>query len=246
MRLIINADDLGRNREVNDAIAGMFADRLISSATLMANAPYLEDALRKIPAASRQTLGVHLNITEFRPLTTHPAWQGLVDGRGCFSLEAFRKKPLTSRLKEAIAAEWTAQIGRARACGLEVSHLDSHHDVHIDLRLFGVLKRLQYRLKLRKIRLAENLSTSQSGSFLKNRVWNWALRYTPPAAITTGGFTSLATFLEVGRQGRLPYSSLEVMVHPGHPHFAEESRWLKELWRETLPFPVKLISYRDL
>lgn len=246
MRLIINADDLGRNPEVNDAIAAMFADGLITSATLMANAPYLEDAIRKIPAAFRRSLGVHLNITEFRPLTEHPGWQGWVDDQGCFSLGAFRNKPLTSRLKEAIAAEWTAQINRVRTYDLEVSHLDSHHDVHTDIRLFGVLKGLQHRLGLRKIRLAENLSTGRSGCFIKNRMWNWALRYCPPAAITTAGFTSLATFLEAVRQGRLPHSSLEVMVHPGAPHFARENRCLREPWRETLAFPVELISYGEL
>lgn len=246
MRLIINADDLGRSREVNDAIAEMMAGRMITSATLMANAPFLEDALDKIPVAWRRTLGVHLNITEFRPLTAHPVWQGWVDDQGCFSLAAFREKPLTPRLKEAIGAEWTAQINRVRAYGLEVSHLDSHHDVHADPRLLGVLKCLQYRLKIRKIRLAENLSAAQTGSFLKNRVWNWALRHCPPLAITTAGFTSFATFLEAARHGPLSYPTLEVMVHPGHPHFSEESRRLKEPWRETLVFPVELISYADL
>jgi chitin disaccharide deacetylase len=246
VRLIINADDLGRSREVNDTIAELFAAGLITSATVMANAPFLEDALRKIPGAFRRSLGVHLNITEFRPLTAHPGWQGWVDEQGCFSLAAFRQRPLTSMLKEAIGAEWTAQINRVRAYGLEVSHLDSHHDVHTDIRLFGVLKRLQYRLRLRKIRLAENLRTSQSGYFLKNKVWNWAVRYCPPAAVTTAGFASFSTFLETARQGRLPYSSLEVMVHPGHPRFSEESGWLKEAWREVLAFPVELISYGDL
>ena len=246
MRLIINADDLGRSREVNDAVAEMFAQGLITSATLMANAPFLEDALDKIPAASRAALGVHLNITEFRPLVAHPGWQGWVDDQGCFSLRAFREKPLTSLVKAAIAAEWRAQIARVRAYGLEVSHLDSHHDVHTDIRLFGVLKRLQYRLKLRKIRLAENPTFGRSGYFLKNRMLNWALRCVPPEALTTAGFTSFATFLEAGRQTQLPFVSLEVMVHPGHPHFAEESRWLKAPWRQNLPFPVELISYCDL
>lgn len=246
MRLIINADDLGRSREVNDAIAEMFDAGLITSATLMANAPFLEDGIRKIPAPRRQALGVHLNITEFRPLTRHPGWQGWVDEQGFFSLSAYREKPFTSQLKEAIGAEWTAQVNRVRAFGLEVSHLDSHHDVHTDIRLFGVLKGLQHRFRLRKIRLAENVSTGQSGYFLKNRLWNRALRCCPPAARTTAGFTSFSIILKTGRKGRLPYSSLEVMVHPGHPRFAEESRWLWEPWRETLAFPVELISYCDL
>ncbi len=246
MRLIINADDLGRSPEINDAIANLFVKGLITSATLMANAPYLEDALRKIPGAFRQALGVHLNITEFRPLTAHPGWQGWVDDQGCFSLQAFQEKPITTRLREAILAEWSAQIVQLRDYGLRVSHLDSHHDVHTDIRLFWVLKRLQYRFRLRKIRLAENLVVGHHPLFLKNRLWNWALCSCPPAAITTAGFAQFATFLNEGRHRRLPYPSLEVMVHPGHPQFSWETRLLTKPWRDTLSFPVQLISYNDL
>ena len=246
LRLIINADDLGRSQAVNDAIADLFVEGSITSATVMANAPYLEDAIRKIPEEFRRTLGVHLNITEFRPLTAHPGWQGWVDDQSCFSLRVFRKKPLTSLLKEAILAEWTAQIKRLRAFGLEISHIDSHHDVHTDLRLFGVLKRLQHITMLHKVRLAENIKIGQARFFLKNRLWNWALRLYPPPATTTTSFTQFATFLEAGRQGQRPYPSLEVMVHPGHPNFFNETKLLQGTWRESLAFPVELISYCDL
>jgi len=246
VRLIINADDLGRSREVNNAIAELFAEGLITSATLMANAPFLEDAIRKVPAFCRRSLGIHLNITEFRPLTAHPAWRGWLDEQGWFSLEAFRTRPLSSGLKAAIYAEWTAQINRVRALGLEISHLDSHHDVHLDLRLFGVLKRVQFQTGLRKVRLAENISVGHPQGWRKNRLWNWALRYFPPIAITTSGFTTFATFLEAARQERLPYASLEVMVHPGHPNFSKEISLLKEPWRQTLSLPLQLISYCDL
>jgi hypothetical protein len=246
VRLIINADDLGRSPEINDAIADLFVKGLITSATLMANAPYLEDAIRKIPIEFRQALGVHLNITEFRPLTEHPGWQGWVDNQGFFTFQALQEKPITSLLKEAILAEWTEQINQVQAYGLAVSHLDSHHDVHTDSRLFLVLKRLQYRFRLRKVRLAENLVVGRHQLFLKNRLWNWALRCCPPGAVTTAGFAQFAIFLQEGRHGRLPYPSLEVMVHPGHPQFPGEIQLLKEPWRETLSFPVELISYNDL
>ena len=116
----------------------------------------------------------------------------------------------------------------------------------MDLRLFGVLKRVQHRSRLRKVRLAENLSVGRHHGLWKNRLWNWALRCFPPTAVTTSGFTTFATFLEAAGQGRLPYASLEVMVHPGHPNFSKESSLLKEPWRQTLSFAVQLISYCDL
>lgn len=246
VRLIINADDLGRSPEVNHAVAELLTRGLITSATLLANAPYVEEAVALIPPSLRGCLGIHLNITEFRPLTETTAWDGWLDQEGGFSLENFRQKPLNSQVKQAIWAEWCAQVTRLRHLGLELSHLDSHHDVHTDPRLLLVVKALQRHTGLRKMRLPETLAAGSGKSYLKNRLWSLVLRHCPPRTITPQAFASFAAFLERGQQGPLPYSTLEVMVHPGHPAFSRETSLLWGSWRETLPFPVKLISYRDL
>src|SRR6185312_1140149 len=62
-----------------------------------------------------------------------------------------------ARRGAAILTEWCAQIGRLRALGVTLSHFDSHHDVHTIADLFPVLKTLQNRYGVRKVRLTRNL-----------------------------------------------------------------------------------------
>uniref|UniRef100_A0A7C5EQP9 ChbG/HpnK family deacetylase n=1 Tax=Desulfobacca acetoxidans TaxID=60893 RepID=A0A7C5EQP9_9BACT len=246
LRLIINADDLGRTPEVNHAIARLLSRGLITSATVIANAPYVEEGVALIPPPFRDRLGIHLNITEFRPLTGEEVWRGWLAEGGCFSLENFRQKPLSPQVKRAIWGEWCAQVARLRSLGLKLSHLDSHHDVHTDPRLLMVLKRLQKHTGLNKMRLPETLPIRPGALLLKNRLWSWVLRYWPPRARSSQAFASFVSFWVRGRQGPLPYHTLEVMVHPGHANYAEETALLESPWRETLPFPVELISYQEL
>jgi hypothetical protein len=81
--VIVNADDLGMSREVNDAIFELMSRGRISSATILANAPATRDAARRAQAFPRCSFGVHLNLTQFEPLTGGP-------GRGCSSTHAGR------------------------------------------------------------------------------------------------------------------------------------------------------------
>ncbi len=245
MRLIINADDLGSNPQVNTAIFDFMAGRLVTSATIMANGPALEQCLAQIPAYPSCSFGIHLNITEFRPLAAHPALKALLDSRGNLSLANYRRARLGPALREAIFWEWSAQVRRLRSAGLEISHLDSHQGVHTDPRLFLVLKRLQRAFGIRKVRIAPNISLNPRIAYRRNRLWNLALRYFY-ATTTTSGFTDLATFLKAPELIRRQHRSVELMVHPGHPEFAAETLALQTPWTEALPFAVRLISYREL
>ncbi len=245
MRLIINADDLGSVPQVNAVIFDFMARRLVTSATILANGPALEECLGQIPAYPSCSFGIHLNITEFRPLTAHPALKALLDSRGHLSLENYRRACLGPALREAIFQEWSAQVRRLGAEGLKISHLDSHQGVHTDPRLLVVLKRLQRAFGIRKVRIAPNISLDPRIAYRRNRLWNLALRYFY-ATTTTSGFTDLATFLKAPEQIRRKHRSLELMVHPGHPGFAAETAALQTPWTEALPFAVQLISYREL
>ena len=245
MRLIINADDLGMSPQVNDGIFGLMARRLITSATILANAPFLEDAARRILQFTWCSFGVHLNLTQFAPLTDPLALHPLLDERGHFSLALFRRARLSSNLRQAVLTEWIAQVNKILSSGIRISHLDSHHDVHTDPRLFLILKRLQWRFGLRKVRLAANLHVETQPFSLRNCLWNKALRvfYTTR---TVDGFTEFATFLKIPPDHLLAYNTLELMVHPGHQDFITETTALKTAWSDTLPFPVHLINYYDL
>lgn len=76
-------------------------------------------------------------------------------------------------------------------------------------------------------------------------MWHLALRYYY-RTITTDGFSSLADFVEVASARVLAHNSVEVMVHPGHADFAEETSLLHTNWRERILLPTELISYDEL
>ena len=68
--LIVNADDFGYCEQRNRGIVKSFQDGIVSSASLLVNS---ESALEAIQLSKKCGihLGIHLNLTEGRPLKTH-------------------------------------------------------------------------------------------------------------------------------------------------------------------------------
>jgi hypothetical protein len=66
---------------------------------------------------------------------------------------------------------------------------------------------------------------------------------------TTDAFGSLEVFHAHARAGPLPFGTFEAMVHPGNEHaarYATEAHLLGTGWLARLPFPVELISWREV
>ena len=247
MRIVINSDDLGISPVVNDAIFDHIARGFVSSATLLANGPAVADAAEQIARFPQASFGVHLNATEFAPITQESGMAPILDPDGCFAGN-IRQARVNSCLKRALTAEWIAQVERIRSLGVRVSHIDSHQHVHTTPRLFSVLKAVQRRCQIRKVRIAKNIySPSQPP---KTRIlpalkagWNCALRRLFYATTTTEGMTDFRTFLEVQPRS---FATIELMAHPGNPGFDEETRLLSSDWKSRLPFPSLIINYEQL
>ena len=139
MRLIINADDLGYNGIVNDSIFRLMSEGMVTSASLIMNAPAAEDAAHRANDYTNCSFGVHLNITEFAPLSSALHLSPILSNGGSFNGKISRTK-ITTRLLLAIFTEWSEQIERAKAVGLRISHIDLHHHVHTIPQLFVVVK----------------------------------------------------------------------------------------------------------
>ena len=124
-KLIVNGDDYGLNEHNSKAIAQAFAEGLISSATMMANGEYFEQAVEL--ARERGfigSIGIHLNLTEGEPLTEDikrcPRF--VTDGR--FNKKYNRTHPLRSDEKSAIEKELSAQVGKISGAGIKITHAD--------------------------------------------------------------------------------------------------------------------------
>lgn len=143
-RLIVNADDLGISLSVNAKIEECINNGLVSSSTLLANAPEFEDGVgiaKKYPSIS---VGVHLNLIEFKPLTNNDIFRryGMTDDNGCFIEGAAFFAEYDGILLQAVFEEWDAQISKVEDAGIIPSHVDSHQHTHTIRALNEVLCRV--------------------------------------------------------------------------------------------------------
>ena len=63
MKLILNADDFGLSPSVNKGIVEAFQQGIISSATMMMNTPYTDEAIELAKKHNLKNIGIHLNLT---------------------------------------------------------------------------------------------------------------------------------------------------------------------------------------
>src|SRR4029077_2298949 len=128
-RLIVNADDFGRSAGVNLGIVRAHREGIVTSTTLMTNAPGTVHAATLAATTPGLAIGVHLVVTYERPLLNPSRIRSLVREDGSF----WRPSELLARSidrREALM-EYRAQFARARELiGREPTHIDTHHWVH--------------------------------------------------------------------------------------------------------------------
>jgi chitin disaccharide deacetylase len=250
LQIIVNADDLGIGTDVNDAVFALMAKGKITSATILANGPALADALLQIPNFPQCSFGVHLNLTQFTAMTadSNPGLKSILNTDGTFRGN-IREVSISRDLRRAIYVEWSAQIETLRSAGVKLSHIDSHHHVHTIPALFTVLKRIQKRFGIRKVRISMNLypagHRAPRSLLLKKALWNLALAYFY-RTITTAGFGSSVVLKDLVNSGRPRCKSIELMTHPGNTVSASEVSALNDGWLNNLNFPFQLVSYDKL
>jgi predicted glycoside hydrolase/deacetylase ChbG (UPF0249 family) len=246
VRVIVNADDLGMSEQVNAAIFGMLSAGRITSATILANGPAVDAAIRELKNYPEASFGVHMNLTEFAPLSGAPGLRPLLDERGRFC-GAMHNPAWSFPLLSAMVEELSAQIGYLRDHGVRISHLDSHHHVHTIPAMFPVLKRLQMRFGIRRVRISWNYYGNgrwPSPALLrKKRVFNAAIARLYRTR-TTEGFADLFAFLDNARARTVACETFEVMVHPGADEREDQAAMSR--WEDEVPYPVTFMSYHDL
>jgi len=214
--VVVNADDLGLNASVNEAIATCFGEGLISSATAMANMSCLAEAAEMAHAGGWVSeVGVHVNLTEGTALTAGMrACARLCDAEGRFLLGPARPGFLSRADRRAVTQEVQAQVRACRDVGLEPMHADSHHHIHTVPQLTGAVARALRAEAITGLRLARNLTAASragaKGAY--KRLLNWRLRRRGFA--TTQYFGDLEEFRAERERGSLATGRVEVMVHP--------------------------------
>ncbi|PSU30951.1 chitin disaccharide deacetylase [Photobacterium lutimaris] len=147
MHVIFNADDFGLTPGVNLGIAQACQAGVVRSTTLMVGMAAEQHALEIASSLPSLAVGLHLRFTAGSPLT---AAADLVGNDGQFlAKERFWQKQ--SFAEQQVADEVTAQIEHFLATGLSLTHVDSHHHVHMHPKLQPVIEEVVdgYQVPLR-------------------------------------------------------------------------------------------------
>ena len=159
IRVIINADDLGKSSEVNEAIGKALDARVISSSTIMANSTSWSEVHKVVDSNPQASFGVHLNLSEGRALTSNPVLRvaGIVDENNVFTKNVRNLPSYSDELLEAIKNEWDAQLDKViNTEGINVSHIDGHHHIHTFYPFRFILIDLLKKYGITKVRNCYN------------------------------------------------------------------------------------------
>jgi hopanoid biosynthesis associated protein HpnK len=155
-RLIVNADDFGLSAAANDGVLLAHRQGIVTSASVMAGASAFETAAAQARATPSLDLGVHLMLTDGRPVADPGTIRSLVTRHGGFHGHALvlTRRLLTGRIHLGeVRAELTAQIERVRAAGLPISHVDGHQHVHVLPGIWPIVRELACRFAIPAVRL---------------------------------------------------------------------------------------------
>ncbi len=128
IELLVRGDDMGHTLDVNQAFIKAHTEGILTSASLMAPAPYFDDAVARCKAHPKLCPGIHVTLmatVPMRPILPPDQVSSLIAPDGFFhrGLQDFLKgKP---RIEE-VEKEVRAQIEKCQATGLKFIYLDWH------------------------------------------------------------------------------------------------------------------------
>lgn len=149
---ILHADDIGMCHGANTAFVSLSRQGMLTCGSVMVPCPWFPEIARIAAEDPALDLGVHLTLTSewsgyrWAPLTRASRASGLVDEEEYFPRTV---AALAERVHpEAAEAEMRAQIDRALAFGIDVTHIDTHMGAALAPPLIDAYCRIgrEYRL----------------------------------------------------------------------------------------------------
>jgi predicted glycoside hydrolase/deacetylase ChbG (UPF0249 family) len=213
-KLVVNADDFGFTRDVNQGIVRAHLDGILTAATLMATGAAFDDAIRLARQHPSLDIGVHLVLVGEPPLPRTVA-------------QLVRAVAL-GRVR--IYEDLRNQIRRILDAGLNPTHLDTHKHTHLLPPVLEAVARLSEEFKIPWVRRPFDFRADYEGVPWSKRAVGSALgvvrkRFTRVLAKhgcrSTDHFTG---FQVTGRYNApqlarlilaLPDGVTEFMCHPG-------------------------------
>lgn len=239
-KVIFNADDFGISPGVNQAIEKAHKQGVLNSTSIMITLKWAGQAIEMAKSMPKLNIGLHGNLTNQQALLSHNEIPLLTDEYGRFKngfvslaiLNLLHPKELKRQAK----AEIEAQIKRLQACGIKLSHIDSHRHIHMIPAVFKAFYELQTQYSIPRMRfINENplrtIAQTKSKEWIKDGAWIKSLILSGCAILdkllygykSDTYFYSIINTCKISRdklqQIKIPhkYNQVEVMLHPGAP-----------------------------
>jgi predicted glycoside hydrolase/deacetylase ChbG (UPF0249 family) len=129
-RIVIHADDVGMCHGANRAFVELSGLGTISAGSVMVPCPWFPEIAALAVADPNLDVGVHLTLNSeqqgyrWGPVSRPTKAAGLTDEHGYFWSTVAQVR--ANAHPDAVEAEWRAQLDRALAAGIDVTHLDAH------------------------------------------------------------------------------------------------------------------------
>jgi chitin disaccharide deacetylase len=270
--LIVNADDLGWAEGVNRGIAEAHRNGIVTSASLLANGAAFASAVELARTTPALGVGVHLNLSDGKPVSPIEKVSSIVTDQGVFAGGAeallLRVARRNLRLQE-VEREWESQIQKVSDAGIHPTHLDGHKHIHMLPGLFEITVRLAKRHGIGAVRVSHEASTLRSalssgethnsGTVMKQGVQARVLKLLARDAralaeragiATTDYFCGIAQTGELTIEGmkhlllNLPEGTTEVMCHPGY--MDEELEKSATRLQDSRPVEVEILTHVEV
>ena len=234
-KLVVNVDDLALHPSVSRFVGRAIERSAITSTSVLANGPYLNDVRAMNDAGEFATigLGAHLNVLRGSPLSPPGEVTTLLGTGGMFlgNFTRFALRLAAGRIQiSEIEREWSRQIERLLDLGLKLTHLDSEQHTHCLPVLMPIMGRLACRYGVRWVRRPVELVCPGASvvNGLKAGLLGWWVNKAEPlpngisSAQLVWGIVDqgtrfsaerLASYLHLHQQANV----IEVICHPGLP-----------------------------
>jgi hopanoid biosynthesis associated protein HpnK len=243
-KLIVNADDFGLTENVNSGILDAYRDGILTSTTLLANGMAFESAVAASKKFQGLGIGVHLNLTEGRPVADASLIPTLIDRGGRLYMTPPRLWAgiVLGRVNPSeIEIELRAQVLKVIHAGIRPTHFDGHKHVHVLPHISEIVIRLAREFRVPAVRcpLERNAHASKPSrnrelsrisifkqflvglavsklatSFREKLAREGLLSSSYFYGIRQTGFLNAAAIREILKT--LPAGTSELMCHPGY------------------------------
>src|SRR4051812_14479606 len=133
-RLIVNADDFGLSRSINEAVIRAHREGILTTASLMVNEISCAEAVELAKQNPRLGVGLHLTLLMGHSALAPEEIPGLVNEKGEFLNDPVKvgfQYFFRRELREQLRREIHAQFARFRATGLAPDHVNGHLHLHL-------------------------------------------------------------------------------------------------------------------